>query len=327
MACSRPLRPTTFTRIVSAQLLDDLRSGSEFGMLRTHNLSGCALVAREAGTCENPGIGLAPRGRQMNRWWQAQTAQTKLAVLAVLVTALALPPAYLGVFGRASAAPTAQPDLPSAPNADGTLRGSSTPTPAEPAVAPGTVLYQADWSAGLGGWVGSGDWHWLNGMVANDGTHSDNYNDDNITLTAPYRVDATADYAVEMQVQFVRWKGGMIGPGPESGSAIGLVARGTKAGSYVAGYSSAWGGTQWDSPTSFLAMNAHNVQVMDTLPFTPGDAWHTIRLELKGNTVKVLIDGGLVIQEVDNTYLTGGVIGIFDRGCQVDIRAFTVSAL
>jgi hypothetical protein len=75
-------------------------------------------------------------------------------------------------------------------------------------------------------------------------------------------------------------------------------------------------------------MNANNdVQVMDTVPFDPGDAWHTIRLEVKGDTVKLLIDGGSVIQEVDNTYLTGGVIGIFDRGCQVNIRAFSVSAL
>jgi hypothetical protein len=119
----------------------------------------------------------------------------------------------------------------------------------------------------------------------------------------------------------------MIGPGPSSGSAIGLVARGSKAGSYVAGYSSAWGGTQWDPATGFLAMNASDVQVMDSIPFAPSDAWHTIRLEVKGDTVKVLIDGGSVIQEVDNTYLTGGVVGIFDRGCQVNIRAFTVSAL
>jgi hypothetical protein len=90
---------------------------------------------------------------------------------------------HLGSGSGQNPQPTqaAPPDVPSS--------GATLPVeaPSQPtlSIAPGTVLYQADWLAGFGGWTGSGDWHWLNGMVVNDGTYSTNYDDDNITLTPP----------------------------------------------------------------------------------------------------------------------------------------------
>src|ERR1700730_4674451 len=57
---------------------------------------------------------------------------------------------------------------------------STTPSPSNQSgtVSPnasrqvGTILYQADWSQSLNGWVGSQDWRVLNGELLNDGTNA-----------------------------------------------------------------------------------------------------------------------------------------------------------
>src|SRR5262249_37527799 len=45
--------------------------------------------------------------------------------------------------------------------------GGSVPPPPPPV---GNVTYAANWSGGLAGWVGGGDWQVAGGMLTNDGT-------------------------------------------------------------------------------------------------------------------------------------------------------------
>jgi hypothetical protein len=37
-------------------------------------------------------------------------------------------------------------------------------------------------------------------------------------------------------------------------------------------------------------------------PFDPGAAWHTYRIEVKRDTIKLLIDGGVKLAITDNSY-------------------------
>jgi len=42
-----------------------------------------------------------------------------------------------------------------------------------------------------------------------------------------------------------------------------------------------------------------------------GEDWHTYRMEVDGNTLRVFHDGRLALEAVDNRYLTGGKIGLW----------------
>lgn len=143
-----------------------------------------------------------PIRRRMNMGWLYGTA----AVLAVLLLAVsaanvvggnrgggnAVNPPAPTTGGATSAAPTAAQvaavstptSVPPTATATATAAPTSTPAPrptptstpvpptATPVPVPGTVLYQADWSAGLGGWPSSVGWKAVSGMYVNDGTTS-----------------------------------------------------------------------------------------------------------------------------------------------------------
>src|SRR5262245_32745822 len=97
--------------------------------------------------------------------------------LILLVAALA----SLAACGSTAAA------IPTAP--------AATNTPAFDNVAPGTVLFQSDWSKGLDGWQASDGWTVRDGLLEMDGQ-------DNRTLTIPYQ-PAARNYDVAFQVQVV----------------------------------------------------------------------------------------------------------------------------
>lgn len=55
--------------------------------------------------------------------------------------------------------------------------------------------------------------------------------------------------------------------------------------------------------------------------------WHTYRLEVQGNSIRVLLDGTVVIETSDNRYLSPGQVGLWSQGTQVNVRRFSVIAL
>jgi hypothetical protein len=85
---------------------------------------------------------------------------------------------------------------------------------ATPRPKPGDVLYQANWSSGLNGWVGESDWQSLNGTLVNTGQCCGDS-----TILAPYNpgVLGLTDYAVQAQIQYVS--------DPSGTSAFGIVVR------------------------------------------------------------------------------------------------------
>lgn len=180
------------------------------------------------------------------------------------------------------------------------------PVPATAAPAgPGTVLYTANWSTGLNGWSGSGDWKTLRGVLLNDGTG------DGALLMAPFRTGNVADYAVEARIRVVR-----------TGDFFSLVTRRATAGG---GYHAAvQGGSR---PTVFYVGQAYWNTLADCQQFDPGDGWHTYRLEADGNVITYLVDGARITSFTDNRYIDGGMTALASDGYQLEVSSYRIIQL
>jgi hypothetical protein len=181
--------------------------------------------------------------------------------------------------------------------------------PASPSVAASPqVLYAADWSAGLNGWTGGPSWKPLRGMLVSDGTGGSLDQ-----VLAPYDTRDLADYAVEARIRVIR-----AAPGWASG-VLGLAVRGSTAGGGYLG----------------LVRNGDEVAIRESgggliaegQSFVPDAAWHTYRLEVDGNAVTFLIDGGRVATVLDNRFLTGGLTGLVDYSYQIEVDTYRVLRL
>lgn len=195
-----------------------------------------------------------------------------------------------------------------------------TPTPSPTPPPPGTILYQADWSNGLNGWKGSPDWKVLNGKLLSDGSNGNII--DGPTIVPPYQVSNTADYAIEANIQLISY--GYVG---EGSSSFGISLRGTSTTNGWQGYT---GG--------LLAFNEYQRYMQITGPdifgalkrgdFDPGStSSHTYRVEVKGNDIKLLIDGSIRLEVTDNRYLSGAQVGFWCFGPQISVSSFKVFAL
>jgi hypothetical protein len=188
--------------------------------------------------------------------------------------------------------------------------GASAPQPSPIPEGPGSVLYQADWSKGLNGWSGSGDWSTLGGMLVcggRDATAS-------VGAVAPVDVSSANGYAVEADIQLLRYN-------PADGS-FGLAVRGQENGN---GYG--FGATT--DGTIVLATDQNGVlqDTLDSKPFDPGSNWHRFRIEVSGNTLRAFVDGSLVLNAIDNTFVAGDRVGLWSSGAQLNVRHFIVTAL
>ncbi len=211
--------------------------------------------------------------------------------------------------------PTAQPTLPAPtpllPTA--TLPPPPTPTPVP---EPGTVLYEeANWSGGLGGWLGSDDWKAVSGLLVNDGSQGNPFN---WWITAPYQ-PTTANYAIEVEVQ-------LLNPGcGATYKMFGLVARATNRGGVLAGFECGGRGPEMVVQTD--RSHFYFFQPTHTRQFNPKQEWHTYRLEVYGNTIRLLVGDVVVLELADNRHLSPGKVGLFSVGAQISVRSFKVVAL
>lgn len=185
-----------------------------------------------------------------------------------------------------------------------------------PPPKPGDILYQADssWS----GWSGSPDWHIANGMLVNDGTAEGG----GPTIVAPYQ-SPVSDYAVEANIQVVHWNTCCI-------AQFAIVVRASSNNNGWQGYSvgddiASFAGPQYVAQVSSSTGDYGSSLGSD--PFDPGSASHLYRIEVKGNNIKFFIDGGLKLSVNDNTYLTGGQVGLWSFGVQLNITSFKIIAL
>jgi hypothetical protein len=200
-----------------------------------------------------------------------------------------------------------QPTVPPTP----TPTLPSTPTPI-PRPAPNTVLYQADqsWS----GWSGSNDWKIVNGMLVNNGSGGTL----GPSIIAPYDLGNVSDYAVEATIQVVHWNSCCY-------SLFAIVARAVSTSAGSQGYS-----FQDDVQASAVQVTpspSYSSNALTGAPFAPGNTFHTYRAEVKGNSLKLFIDGGPKFDIADNSYSSGGQVGFWSYGVQLNISSFKIIAL
>jgi 3-keto-disaccharide hydrolase len=180
--------------------------------------------------------------------------------------------------------------------------------------ASGNTLYQADWSGGLNGWVGPPSWKVVNGQLVNDGSSATGGG----WISAPCQPD-TANYAVEAQIQLIP---------PNSCTFVsqqfGVGARADAQGGILGGLLCSNGGLVLASTdTEFsLISNADRIAEKD---FTVDGQWHTYRLEVQGNNVRLLVDGTPIVTGTDNRRLDSGEAGLFASELQINVRSFKVT--
>lgn len=182
------------------------------------------------------------------------------------------------------------------------------------AAAPAAPSYSASWGAGgASGWIGPSDWKTVDGMLVNDGTGE--YSSFK-PIFAPYH-PPSANYAVEAQIRV---------SANSAGSSFGLVARADGQGGGYAGGA----GSGWDQTTGINDLSGGwgagglSGRLVQGAAFDPGMDWHTYRLEVRGNTVRLLIDGAEAASVTDNKYLSTGRVGLWCNTYQVEVRSFTV---
>ncbi len=252
-------------------------------------------------------VGLATSQAESER--SVVNAQATSVVLATQVVDLE---ATINAEPTATATPT--------PTATSTLEPTATPTPVPtttPTFTPtplpeaGDVLYEAT-GVQLKDWPVTGDWKYAAKMLVSAGTNREASE----WLPAPVDLGELSDYALEADVQFVR--------DAARNDAFGLVVRAGSDGAY-------WVGINTDCrPRCRARIDAGDSTLSNRLAtevYDPGTDWHTYRVEAQGNVIRLLIDGALVLEAVDNQFLAGEQVGLFSYGTQVNVRSFKVIAL
>ncbi len=213
-------------------------------------------------------------------------------------------PTRTSTSGGSGSNATSQPAATQPPTSSPTQVPTPTPTPRP---GPGTVLCQANsnWS----GWNGTKDWKVSNGMLLDDGTS----NTPGGSITAPCQL-TVPDYAVEVTMQVVNFQSCCT-------DNVGMILRGSSTGGYDVGL-------EIDSNhLAKIATDYTSVNPIASAHFDPGLSVHTYRAEVKGNTIKFFIDGGLLVSATDNQFLDPGQVGLYSSFVQVEVTSFKVTAL
>lgn len=209
------------------------------------------------------------------------------------------------------------PTLPPSPTFAPTSIPSLTPT----APQAGTLLYSASWSSGMNGWGGPSDWQAANSILTNNGQQGSS-----ISL-APYSPgdNGIANYAVEAQIQFLRYSDAGAFGGLDSFGILVRSPDGQKGYLFAACASAGIDNCGSSSHEIYISNGSQNFAEYAYQPNQ--NEWHTYRLEVKGNIIRLLIDGRPFLNSTDNTYLDGGQIGLMSNRCQISVRSFKVFAL
>ncbi len=178
---------------------------------------------------------------------------------------------------------------------------------AGPVTAPGTVLFQADWSNGLGGWTGGGsDWRAVDRMLVSEGPR------ERSIIIAPFR-PPSPDYGVEAEIQRTA-----NGPGFVS---FAILARGDSRGGYWAGAHVGTG----RSPS--VGLEAELPSEPTKLLMARYFDWHRYRIDMRGQVLRVYLDGEHKLDSVDDSFRAGGETGLWAWGTQIRVRSFKIIGL
>ena len=188
------------------------------------------------------------------------------------------------------------------------------------APSPGDLLYVADAAGGFDAWSLPGppegsplpDWVVERGMLVSRGFGPGE------PVSAPFTAPSD-DYAVEVEAQILRFN-----RVPETaGNDFLVMARGAIFGGV--GTPCPGRGPQVDHP--MLHLDAWICGFLVGKEFNPDQEWHTYRLEVEGNELRLFVDGQLQLQERSNRTLSGGEVGVVSYRVEVGIRRFAVYSI
>lgn len=192
------------------------------------------------------------------------------------------------------------------------------------------LLYEADWSQGMDGWKETGGWKFAAGMLLSDGS------DDNSSqlIVAPYRPDGI-NYVVEAEIQ---WVSANLNSGSHcEDPSFGIVTRADGQGAYWSGvhlhYNESFFGTSEPlikariGDQRELTHCGFDVPIAEQEEYLLDREWHTYRVEVRGNTITLLVDGSVVLETLDNRHLAPGQIGLWSVLAQISVRSFKVYSL
>lgn len=194
------------------------------------------------------------------------------------------------------------------PSHSTTTRSSTSSRPTSPptaTVAPGTVLYQADWSHGLDGWKGSSGWSVVQGDLLWT------ISSDTSSITAPYRPDVS-NYAVEVRLQVVRLF-------QEHGGFYSIFASQEPGkDGYQAGVSDLMGpGPRPNGSNAQLQIYLEPMSDMPPGTFHPSDndpktLWHSYRVDVQDNSATLSVDGNAThsASSMQTDTLSNGPLGL-----------------
>jgi hypothetical protein len=190
------------------------------------------------------------------------------------------------------------------------------PTLTLPAVKPGTVLYQADWSKGLDGWSSTGGWQAVQGQLQGDSLEES-------FILAPYK-PTTANYAVEARIQVVHLL-------RAHGGSLSLFA---KQGRGTAGFQAGVAALMGPGPRTFgsnpqLQIYAEpggpsNFYVSD---YDPQTQWHTYRVEVQDDSATLVVDGIAITTINSEQPYSTGPLGISSGLVLLRVSSFRVLAM
>lgn len=209
---------------------------------------------------------------------------------------------------------------PSSPKANSSST-SSQPAATKTTIAPGTVLYQANWSHGLGGWKGSSGWSVVNGILQGDSA-------DSISITAPY-MPTVANYAVEATVQVVSLL-------QKNGGFYSIFASQVPGkDGFQAGVADLKGpGPRPNGSNAQLQIFIEPMGDMAPGSFRPNDnnpgyVWHTYRVEVQGNEATLAVDGNraMTASSMQTDTLSHGPLGITCGAIVLRVSSFRIIAL
>lgn len=194
------------------------------------------------------------------------------------------------------------------------------PSPTSTPLPPGIVLYQADWSHGLASWQGTQGWQVVQGQLETDPGSS-------ATLAIPYQL-SVSNYTIEIRLQIVH----LLSENGASSFDI-FAKREPGRDGYQAGASNLVDSVTrpfGNHPASQVFLDPFQDAAPNTgLPvaYFPGSGWHTYRVEVKGNEVRLLADGvqiGIASSQQTAT-ISNGPLGLSSE--QVILRVSSIRIL